>query len=503
MEFDTTYDLIVVGGGAAGKSAAYTAAKGGKKVVLLEKMPETGGLSMYAEGHAAVDSPVQKRLGTPPRPGFGGSVYGDDSEEAASKRHFPTKAEAIKKYEHYSHGRCDNDVVKSFVYHSAEAIEMLESLGINYITCTIPGDDPNEIITGHIPEGGSAACQDALLSAIEKLGVDIFCSTPAKELIVDESGAVVGVVADSDGEPLRIGADAVILATGGMQCSPEMMAKYSWLGDVAHHLTALTPLENYGEGVKMALAAGSDPAGCYSAPLCFFGARDKAANSESGAAGMQPGALWVNKGGRRFCSEGIIWESILGNEVARQPDGQTVTILDSDMFEKLATQGSEIPLGAFVVIGKPLEHLRMEVEQSIADGTAWKADTVEELAQAMGADPAVLRETVDAYNACCEAGEDAQYGKDAKYLNPVVKPPFYGIGIGIGLMGSSGGVRINGNMQAVDANRNPIPGLYATGLDATGLYGDTYNMEAGGSANGFAHTSGIIAAKHFLAQSGK
>ena len=45
-EFDVEYDLVVVGGGASGKSAALIAARAGKNVVVLEKMPETGGLSM-------------------------------------------------------------------------------------------------------------------------------------------------------------------------------------------------------------------------------------------------------------------------------------------------------------------------------------------------------------------------------------------------------------------------------------------------------------------------
>lgn len=55
-------------------------------------------------------------------------------------------------------------------------------------------------------------------------------------------------------------------------------------------------------------------------------------------------------------------------------------------------------------------------------------------------------------------------------------------------------------MQVVDKDYEPIPGLYAVGLDATGLYGDSYNMEVPGAANGFAHTSGRIAGRHFAAQ---
>ena len=74
--FDVEYDLIVVGGGASGKSAALIAARAGKKVVLLEKMPETGGLSVYAEGTAAFESIEQQERKVP----------------RLDKYHYPTKA---------------------------------------------------------------------------------------------------------------------------------------------------------------------------------------------------------------------------------------------------------------------------------------------------------------------------------------------------------------------------------------------------------------------------
>ena len=85
MAFDTEYDLVVIGSGASGKSAALTAARAGKSVVILEKMPETGGLSVFAEGTAAFESSEQKKRVAPPDP----------------KYHFPTKQEAYAKFNNY------------------------------------------------------------------------------------------------------------------------------------------------------------------------------------------------------------------------------------------------------------------------------------------------------------------------------------------------------------------------------------------------------------------
>ena len=138
MAFDTEYDLVVIGSGASGKSAALTAARAGKSVVILEKMPETGGLSVFAEGTAAFESSEQKRLGKPDHP----------------DRHFPSKQEGYDKFMSYSHMRANIDVVRAFVDNSAETIDIYKDLGVVYKTVTIAAyDDPNEVWTFHLPEG--------------------------------------------------------------------------------------------------------------------------------------------------------------------------------------------------------------------------------------------------------------------------------------------------------------------------------------------------------------
>ena len=131
---------------------------------------------------------------------------------------------------------------------------------------------------------------------------------------------------------------------------------------------------------------------------------------------------------------------------------------------------------------------------------AFAANTPEELAEKIGVSPENFAATVAAYNEACAAGDDKEFFKQEKYLRPLSIPPFYAVALATGTMGSAGGIRINGNMQVVDKDYEPIPGLYAVGLDATGLYGDSYNMEVPGAANGFAHTSGRIAGRHFAAQ---
>lgn len=482
-EFDVEYDLVVVGGGASGKSAALIAARAGKNVVVLEKMPETGGLSMYAEGTAAFESSVQKELGTP----------------RLSKYHFPTKKEGLEKLMGYSHQRANYEVARAFVENSAETIDIYRDLGVVYKTCDIAAeDDPNEVWTFHLPEGLGAHCQEVLLDAIQKLDVDIFTETPAKELIV-EGGRVVGVVAESEGAPLRIGGKAVILATGGMGSNPDRIFKYSWFAPAAYNMNTLTPLQNMGDGLDLALSAGADPTVITTCPILAAGGRDMTMDSQVGGAGVNPG-VWVNKTGHRFAAESVA-ENLgdIGTYYGKQPGGIVWSILSQADVDRLVSEGSEIAIGEFVVYRKPMDRLPIELDAHLESGLVKKADTLEELADMMDVPQDVFVETMRSYNEACEKGYDDAFMKKPQYLRAVDKAPFYAIPLTTGTMGSAGGIKINGNMQVVDVDGNAIEGLYAVGLDATGLYGDSYNMEIPGCANGFAHTSGRIAARHAIA----
>lgn len=482
-EFDVEYDLVVVGGGASGKSAALIAARAGKNVVVLEKMPETGGLSMYAEGTAAFESSVQKELGTP----------------RLSKYHFPTKKEGLEKLMGYSHQRANYEVARAFVENSAETIDIYRDLGVVYKTCDIAAeDDPNEVWTFHLPEGLGAHCQEVLLDAIQKLDVDIFTETPAKELIV-EGGRVVGVVAESEGAPLRIGGKAVILATGGMGSNPDRIFKYSWFAPAAYNMNTLTPLQNMGDGLDLALSAGADPTVITTCPILAAGGRDMTMDSQVGGAGVNPG-VWVNKTGHRFAAESVA-ENLgdIGTYYGKQPGGIVWSILSQADVDRLVSEGSEIAIGEFVVYHKPMDRLPIELDAHLESGLVKKADTLEELADMMDVPQDVFVETMRSYNEACEKGYDDAFMKKPQYLRAVDKAPFYAIPLATGTMGSAGGIKVNGNMQVVDVDGNAIEGLYAVGLDATGLYGDSYNMEIPGCANGFAHTSGRIAARHAIA----
>lgn len=482
LPIDAEYDLVVIGGGASGKSAALTAAQAGLSVALLEKLPQTGGSSVYAEGTAAFESSEQKARGVPDHEG----------------KHFPSREEGFRRYTDYSHHRANPDVVRMQVDNTAETIDIYKSLGIEYTDVTIYAyDQPNELYTFHRPDGLGAHCQELLLKAIEDAGVDIFTSTPAKRLVMKD-GAVAGVIAeDVDGNTMNIACKAAILAGGGFGNNPELVKKYSWFSHTADHMYQSVPTENTGDGLTMALEVGADTASLGAVMIIPCG-RGKTLTSHVSGAGSQP-VLWVNKTGRRFASEEVAMSfADAGNTLAKQPEGVVYSIIDSDTMRHLMEDGSDIGLGDFIPYHTKLTRLQTELDQDVTDGIGWKGDSIEDLAKATGLDPAVLAKTVADYNDACDKKDDPLFFKPARFLRPVRTGPFYAINMAPSLLVSCGGIRVNGNLQVTDKDYTPISGLYAVGMEASGLYGDTYNLDVPGTANGFAHASGRVAARHLI-----
>jgi fumarate reductase flavoprotein subunit len=120
------------------------------------------------------------------------------------------------------------------------------------------------------------------------------------------------------------------------------------------------------------------------------------------------------------------------------------------------------------------------------------------LATKMGIEPAALRATVDEYNSFCEKGHDDLFAKEPKYLRPLKEPRCYALKCNAVFLGTLGGIKINHKMEVVDKKENPILGLYAGGMDAGGIYGDSYDVKTCGGTLAFAVNSGRIAGRNAL-----
>ena len=109
--------------------------------------------------------------------------------------------------------------------------------------------------------------------------------------------------------------------------------------------------------------------------------------------------------------------------------------------------------------------------------------------------------TVERYNELVEKGVDEDMGKEAKWLKSITEPPFYGIHRHIRLSAIVHGVNVNGEMNVLDADGNPIEGLYAIGNCAGNFFGSPdYPMDLPGLSLGRCHTQGYVVGKALAAK---
>ncbi|NLP59262.1 FAD-dependent oxidoreductase [Lutibacter sp. B1] len=473
--FDAEYDVVVIGGGGSGLSTAVQAAKNGLTCAVLEKEDKTGGSSSFAEGHAAFESDEQEKRGIK-----------------------VSKTDAFNAYMNYSHWRANPSLVSRFVENAATTIsKMRDEVGAVYedVNITAP-DQPGELVTWHLPQGEVARVIELLEADANRRGVDLFMSTSATK-ILKENGHIIGVKAiDADGEEVNLGAKAVVVGTGGYACNPEMINKYGKYNIGESLINAGGP-GNTGDGIRMVLEVGGIENANVGTRLLFPLMRDKTITSHTNAAGFQP-YLWVNKYGRRFVNEivGLNFGDA-GDVVASLPGAMYWSVLSQEAIRHLVEVGNEVGLGIYVHNYEKLINLPVEIKADAADNkrtNVFVADTIEELASKIEINPDVLKIEVDEYNKYCEAKQDKKFHKPAKYLYTIKEGPFYAIKMETGIMVTMGALEIDEYIRALDSKNNPIPGLYVVGCDAGGIYGESYTLPVPGSANGFALTSGWLAA---------
>ena len=129
-----------------------------------------------------------------------------------------------------------------------------------------------------------------------------------------------------------------------------------------------------------------------------------------------------------------------------------------------------------------------QIERYVKLGTCFKADTLEELAERMEVPVETFKATVARYNELYEKGDDEDYGKRSELLTSITKPPFYALKWGPALLNVHGGMITDTEMHILDEDNKPIPGLYAIGNTAGGLYGVDYPLLWNGNSHSRAIT---------------
>lgn len=463
--WDKETDVVVVGYGGAGAAAAIAAREAGAEVLVLEKMMVPGGSSAISGGvFYAAGTSVQKEFGI------------EDS--------------ADKMYDHYLNtgmGFNDPKLARLAADYSAANIEKLIEFGATFPAApTVAGaeyhvgSEPiarvHSVVFGE--KTGGAGYFGALDAGVKKLGAEVLLETKVEELIVDAENQVIGVRVDSAGTQMTIKArKGVILSTGGFTRNEQMLKDYSQQGYYCQPLGA-PGLD--GDGLKMAYALGaasSNITEILGVPgLTLPGS--KAATYAFWTFVPTIPAVLINARGERFCDEfGFYdWKN---TELLKQPGKFSYSLFDS--------KGRDAGAGVFVTGWSP------DLEQEVADGLVFKADTLAELADMIEVPVDRLEASIAEWNAGVSAGADSKYGRTGG-LDTIDTGPFYAFKTFPTMFDNMGGLKINENGQVIDVMGSVINRLYAAGNVAGGVLGEHY--PGSGSAYNAGVTFGTISGKH-------
>ena len=434
-------DLVVIGSGGTGLTAALSALGAGRRVMVLEKMPITGGNTQLAAGgmNAAETRPqAAMKIADSWKTMF------DDTMKGGKNINNP-------------------ELVEILARQSSASVDWLLSQGADMNGVgRMAGASVDRT---HRPVAGDAVGHNivhALRQQAIRQRLDIRTGCQVLKIMQAPNGRVTGVlVRNKYGELFSVQAPAVVLASGGFSANLERVAAYrpEYRGFSSTNQPGAT-----GDGVDLGAAVGGeliDMEHIQIHPTQAAGSKILITEAVRGN-----GAILVNRAGKRFVNE-LTTRDAASAAVLQQPGGSAFLIFDTAIRKSL----------------KQIEgYYHLELVREAATPAA--------LAAAIGADPKGMEQTLETYNAYQAARNDAEF-KRPDMPRPIKTGPFVALEIRPGIHYTMGGLRIDARTQVLRADRSAIPGLFAAGEVTGGVHGAN---RLGGNSISETITFGRIAA---------
>ncbi|WP_328358832.1 FAD-dependent oxidoreductase [Mycobacterium sp. NBC_00419] len=523
-------DVVVLGSGGAGLTAALTAAANGASVAVYEKAQTVGGTTAVSGGivwtpahrrSPDVDLPVQDALDYLRAQALGAmdeELVGTFVRTGAPmidfvEGHSDARFEIAPGYMDYKPELPGGKTVggRSLSPMPYEVTRLGEWAG--RIT-TFPADWSNvgfdaetrarlnadvDDRGGQVVVAGGALIAGLLKGLLDR-GVAPVTGARATELIVD-SGSVVGVRIALSDKMINVRARrGVVLATGGFEWDESLVGAFL-RGPMRG---AVSPPNNTGDGLRMAMAHGADLANMGEAwwvPIVRIPGDTIEGKPRSRSVRLErtrPRSIIVNRAGKRFVNEACDYNSMAG------------------AFHYLDPRGGYVNDPAWMVFDSlHLKHygfLGVEPDGPAPDWFNQSADLAE-LGTKTGIDPDGLEQTLQRWNDNVTREIDPDFGRGSsaydgywgdasatttagKTLGPIDTAPYYAVPISVGSMGTKGGPRTDKDGRVLHVSGKPIAGLYAAGNAMAGVTGRAYGGAGGTIGPGmvFGYRAGYYAA---------
>ncbi|MCV7435254.1 FAD-binding protein [Mycolicibacterium bacteremicum] len=486
--WDETVDVLVAGSGAGGVTGAYTAAREGLSVLLVEASDKFGGTTAYSGGGGMwfPCNPVLQRAGVDDTLDdayeYYRAVVGDRTAAALQQTYVRGGAPLIEYLE-------SDELLKFSLLPWPDyfgAAPKARADGMRHI-CARPlrveaapqlrtavrGPLDADRLGAPQPDdyfvGGRALIARLLAATARYPHAAARLDTALVELIVQD-GRVVGAVTEHGGRRAAVRATrGVLLAAGGFEHNTEMRKRYGVPGTVRD---SMGPASNRGLAHLAGIAVGADTdlmdQAWWSPGLTH-------PDGSSAFALWFTGGIFVDDAGRRFVNESAAYDR-LGRGVLAAIAAGTVTLPFWMVYDDRA--GVVPPVQATNVS-------MVATEQYVRAGLWRTADTLADLAIAIGVSPDNLAETVRRYNAFVAAGHDDDFGRgDEPYdrafsggaspLVPIERGPFHAAAFGVSDLGTKGGLRTDTAARVLDTAGEVIAGLYAAGNTMAAPSGTAY-----------------------------
>ena len=469
------FDVIVVGAGNAALAAANSAREqGAERVLVLEKAPEKdrGGNTHFSGGmlRIAYGQPEALRTLVPDAevelPGFFKDVptYTEDEMMADLMR--------------VTAGKTDQMLAKILISKSYETICWMHDYGGIPME---PAVSLSAIRVGNEVRWQKGAIVRALHEGVglsnhwfkksEEKNITVRYGVGAVELLQDEDGTVVGVLANT-GETLEeITADAVVLGCGGFEANAQMRAQY--LGAPWDHAKVRGTAYNQGDGLRMALDIGALPwgqwSGRHSTPISNewpdFADRERTDRSNRLSF---PYSVMLNREGKRFLDEGedvgMYTYAKYGGRILQETGALAWQIFDQQTVDLLEPRYST----SDPITANTLAEL---VEQLDVDDKAQALRTLEEYNAAVPASG-----SNDGFDPTQKDGlsSNGLSPEKSNWATRLDQPPYLAYSATGGITFTFGALKIDENARVIGTDWRPIKGLFACGEMVGGLFHINY-----------------------------
>ena len=477
MTVEEITDCVVVGCGFAGATAAIAAHDGGARVVLLEKMPDPGGISVCSFGGVRVARDEAEALRYLRR------TNADTAPEevlAALARGMTRLPDVL--------ARLAAEVGRRTVYRGSPGnypFPGADTFGFVEIEEDIiaPGEPSFPHVRG--APGGQRLFRMLLLN-LARRGIAVRTEARAVRLLPSPDGGVAGVEVVSRGLRSAISARrGVVLAAGGFEGDSDMQRRH-WPEQGV--LTAAFR-GNTGDGIRMAQALGADLwhmwhyHGSYGFrhpdPAYPFGIRTKRLPD------WQPGSeprrdvelpwILLDRSGRRFMNE---YEPYLQDTGARPLARYDPVRQDFAALPAWLIADSE---GARAwPFGRPTWHERGvgfewgdDNRAALAAGILHEAADLGALAAATRIDEGRLAGALQRWNALVGGRSDLDWGRPAASMMPVGRPPYVYAPVWPIVSNTQGGPVHDARQRILRPDGTVIPRLYAAG-EMGSVFGHLY-----------------------------